>query len=48
MKDRISIFNEENFDDYSRTLIVRMRDKVEGENSNYLLNVNETEYLKHL
>lgn len=48
MKDRINIFYEENFDDHSRTLINKMQGKIESENANYLLNVNEAEYLDYL
>src|SRR5713226_1554611 len=42
------IFAERDFDSQRSDLLAKLKQKIYSENSNYLLNVNETEYLEHL
>jgi hypothetical protein len=42
------IFAEREFDDLRNALLAKLKDKIYSENANYILNVNETEYLEHL
>lgn len=45
---KISIFSERELTDYLQDRASQMQAQVEGEAEAYLLNVNETEYIKHL
>lgn len=44
----MQIFAENRFDDVARARIVQMRKKIHDESPDYLLNVNQEEYLNHL
>ncbi len=43
-----SIFAEREFDEVSRDLVEKLKSRINGEDKNYLLNVNRTEYLDHI
>jgi hypothetical protein len=48
MAQQIHIFAEREFDGVSRSLMERLKARIHGEEKNYLLNVNRTEYLDHI
>jgi hypothetical protein len=48
MRGMFKIFYEEPFEDIANRRRDELRQQIRGENVNYLLNVNETEYLAHL
>jgi len=48
MAQSVHIFAEREFDAVSRSLMEQLRARIHGENPNYLLNVNRTEYLGHI
>ena len=48
MADNFQIFAERDFDDLSRTLYEELNTRIHDEDTNYLLNVNRTEYLSHV
>jgi hypothetical protein len=48
MDHTFHMFAERDFDDVSRSVLERLKARIYGENKNYLLNINRTEYRDHL
>ena len=47
-KQYFRLFGEKEFDIYEREQIVAIKDEIERESENYILNVNETEFINYI
>lgn len=47
-KQYFQLFGEKEFDTYEREQIVAIKDEIERESENYILNVNETEFINYI